>query len=298
VGQGTTIRLYLPRSTQSEDRIVAIDTLPVTGGSEVVLVAEDDESVRETVVALLSDLGYRVLKAKDAHSALNIIESGMPIDVLLTDVIMPGPLRSTELARKARERIPNLAVLFTSGYSENAVVHAGRLDDNVELLSKPYSREALARKLRHVLAIATNRGASSAAAAFEPEFPTAMSSSPRALRILVCEHDELIRGPTVEMLRSVGHLATSARDARAALAILVSEPVDILLTHIGLPDMSGVLLAEYALSRSPGLSVIFTTGRSDDSSMPAHLSERTLIKPFSIDALLAMIATVARADRK
>jgi CheY-like chemotaxis protein len=93
-----------------------------------------------------------VLKAKDAQSALTIIESGMPIDLLFTDVVMPGPLRSTELARKARERMPHLAVLFTSGYSENAIAPGGRLDAGVELLSKPYSRDALARKLRHVLA--------------------------------------------------------------------------------------------------------------------------------------------------
>ena len=157
VGQGTTIRLYLPRSLQSEDPLVDIDAMPVVGGSEMVLVAEDDEAVRETVVALLNDLGYRVLKAKDAQSALSIIESGMPIDLLFTDVVMPGTLKSTELARKARERIPHLAVLFTSGYSQNAITSAGRLDENVELLSKPYSRDALARKLRHVLANAAQR---------------------------------------------------------------------------------------------------------------------------------------------
>ena len=87
---------------------------------------------------MLNDLGYRVLKAKDAQGALTIIESGMPIDLLFTDVIMPGSLKGTDLARKARERMPNLAVLFTSGYSENAVIHSRRLDENVDLLSKPY----------------------------------------------------------------------------------------------------------------------------------------------------------------
>jgi PAS domain S-box-containing protein len=159
VGQGTTIRLYLPRSTQSEDRLVNIDTMPVAGGTEMVLVAEDDEGVRETVVAMLNDLGYRVVKAKDAQGALTIIESGMPIDLLFTDVIMPGSLKSTELARKARERMPNLAVLFTSGYSERVFADSGRLDEKVDLLSKPYSRESLARKIRQVLAYAAQRKA-------------------------------------------------------------------------------------------------------------------------------------------
>ncbi len=157
VGQGTTVSIYLPRSLQSEDQLVGVDATPVTGGSEMVLVAEDDDSVRDTVVAMLNDLGYRVLKARDAQGALTIIESGMPIDLLFTDVLMPGPLKSTDLARKARERIPYLAVLFTSGYSENALTPGGRLAADVELLSKPYSRDALARKLRNVLTNASER---------------------------------------------------------------------------------------------------------------------------------------------
>ena len=126
----------------------------------MILVAEDDEHVRETVVAMLNDLGYRVLKAKDAQSALSIIESGMPIDLLFTDVIMPGPMKSTELARKARERMPNLAVLFTSGYTESAFVGSGPVGESIELLSKPYSRDALARKLRQMLADSEQRALS------------------------------------------------------------------------------------------------------------------------------------------
>ncbi len=149
VGHGTTVRLYLPRSKNMEDVETDVEFGPATGGAETVLVVEDDEQVRHTVVDMLSELGYRVLKAKDAGSALAIIESGVPIDLLFTDVVMPGPLRSPELARKAKERLPSLAVLFTSGYTENAIVHGGRLDEGIELLSKPYSREALARKIRY-----------------------------------------------------------------------------------------------------------------------------------------------------
>jgi PAS domain S-box-containing protein len=157
LGQGSTIKLYLPRSMQSAEPLGELDALPASGGNEMILVAEDDEHVRETVVAMLNDLGYRVLKAKDAQSALSIIESGMPIDLLFTDVIMPGPLKSTELARKARERMPNLAVLFTSGYTEDAFAAPGSGSESVELLSKPYSRDALARKLRQMLAESVQR---------------------------------------------------------------------------------------------------------------------------------------------
>lgn len=143
---------------------------------------EDDDEVRATVVEMLSDLGYRVLKAADASAALAIIESGMAVDLLFTDVVMPGPLRSPELARKARERLPGIAVLFTSGYTENAIVHGGRLDPGVELLSKPYTRTSLARKIRHVLRNAEQRReargtAAPKPAAFEEAGPRSPSSS-------------------------------------------------------------------------------------------------------------------------
>jgi PAS domain S-box-containing protein len=157
IGQGSTIKLYLPRSLQAADVLSDADAVPASGGNEMILVAEDDEHVRETVVAMLNDLGYRVLKAKDAQSALSIIESGMPIDLLFTDVIMPGPMKSTELARKARERMPNLAVLFTSGYTEDTFVGSGPVSESVELLSKPYSRDDLARKLRQMLGESAQR---------------------------------------------------------------------------------------------------------------------------------------------
>jgi len=152
VGQGTTIRLYLPRAASDEDIVRISEIGPITGGTETILVAEDDEGVRETVVELLTDLGYRVLKARDAQSALTVIESGLHIDLLFTDVVMPGPLKSPELARRVRERMPHMAVLFTSGYTENSIVHDGKLDAGIDLLSKPYTREALALKIRQVLA--------------------------------------------------------------------------------------------------------------------------------------------------
>ena len=123
-GHGTTVRLYLPRVRQEEDLETNVDAGPAKGGTETILVVEDDEDVRATVVEMLSDSAIACCKAKDAQSALAIVESGVPIDLLFTDVVMPGPMRSTELARKARERLPDVAVLFTSGYTENAIVHS------------------------------------------------------------------------------------------------------------------------------------------------------------------------------
>ncbi len=152
LGHGTTVKLYLPRVRKREEVLVAShETVAMRGGSETILVAEDDPDVQATVVELLTELGYTVLRANDATSALSVIESGVAIDLLFTDVVMPGALKSPELARLARARLPELAVLFTSGYTENAIVHDGRLDAGVELLSKPYTREQLARKVRAVI---------------------------------------------------------------------------------------------------------------------------------------------------
>jgi PAS domain S-box-containing protein len=151
VGHGTTVKLYLPRTNRKEEALFVPDQETVTGGTETILIAEDDDEVRATAVEMLTDLGYRVYKARDAVSALSVIEKGHAIDLLFTDVVMPGDLKSPELARRARERLPGIAVLFTSGYTENAIVHGGRLDAGVNLLPKPYSRDALARKVRQVL---------------------------------------------------------------------------------------------------------------------------------------------------
>ena len=293
VGRGSRIKLYLPRSRQSEQAPSARDSIPVSGGNEMILVAEDDESVRETVVAMLTDLGYRVLKAKDAQSALSIIESGMPIDLLFTDVIMPGPLKSTELARKARERMPDLAVLFTSGYTEDAFVNAGRLDESVELLSKPYSRDTLARKLRQMLSNVPRGNSRPHSLASRP--PTAPS---QPIRILVCEDNPGIRDTTVDMLSAMGHHAMSASDAQTALSILSSNPVDILLTDVGLPDMPGTTLAHHAKSRVPGLNVIFSTGEASGTDSAALGAARTLVKPFTLEQLAAAIGPAPNRERQ
>ena len=289
VGQGTTVRMYLPRVRQEEDLVTEVDSGPVRGGTETVLVAEDDEDVRATVVELLADLGYRVLKAKDAQSALAIVESGVPIDLLFTDVVMPGPLRSPELARKARERLPDIAVLFTSGYTDNAIVHAGRLDDGIELLSKPYSREAMARKIRHVLRNQQQRNAASTILAEQRSANPSVAPNLRSLRILLVEDDELVRAGTMEMLKTLGLDILEARDGTSAMNMLQAHPIDVLIADVGLPDISGIDLAANALRHRPHLRVIFASGYdvvlTDDkrASLSTSLSLR---KPYNLDDLL------------
>jgi PAS domain S-box-containing protein len=149
--RGTTVRLYLPRCQLREYDPSLATPDNVLGGTEMILLVEDDEPVRVTTADMLSDLGYRVLKARDADAALTIIESGVSVDLLFTDVVMPGVFGASELARRAQERLPGLKVLFTSGYTDNAVVHGGHLPRDVELLSKPFAQDELARTLRKVL---------------------------------------------------------------------------------------------------------------------------------------------------
>jgi len=287
-GQGTTIRIYLPRVRDPEEVVVEIDPGPVTGGTETVLVVEDDEEVRATVVELLNDLGYHVLKARDAQSALAIVDSGAAIDLLFTDVVMPGPVRSPELARLARVRLPDVAVLFTSGYTENAIVHGGRLDHGTELLSKPYSREALARKVRHVLR--NQRQRSQAAAANRR--PPSQRNWGRKLCILFVEDDELIRMSTIDMLTGLGHVVLEAGDAATALAVLSENSIDVLMTDLGLPGMSGGRLAAEACRLQPDLRVIFATGGDARPFKEGELAPDQAImlnKPYDAAALDAAL---------
>ena len=150
VGEGTTVKLYLPRSFGEK----TIQPGPVTGlavtGTETVLVVDDDEIVRATVASMLEDLGS-VLVAQSGAEAIAILEKGIKTHLLFTDVVMPGAISGRQLAERAIEIVSTLKILFTSGYTENAIVHNGRLDAGVELLSKPYRREQLAAKVRRVL---------------------------------------------------------------------------------------------------------------------------------------------------
>ncbi len=227
VGAGTTVKLYFPREMAGEDTLVGTPTGEIQGGEETVLVVEDDDEVREVAVSMLTELGYRVVKARDAASALIVVESGIPIDLIFTDVMMPGSLRSPDLARKAKERLPNIAVLFTSGYTQNAIVHGGRLDPGVELLAKPYTREALARKIRHVFANQAQRRVA------QGSQHSANGKTVEEATVLLVEDDDLIRLTTTEMLGEIGCKVKEARTAQEALRILDEQPVDILLTDVG-----------------------------------------------------------------
>ena len=150
-GHGTTVKLYLPQASG-----VAVAQATETGssggesGGESILVVEDDALVREYVVAQITRLGYHALTA--SNEGLAIINGTERIDLLFTDVIIPGGMNGRQLATEALKRRPGLKVLYTSGYTENAIVHHGRLDAGVLLLPKPYLSSDLARMIRTALA--------------------------------------------------------------------------------------------------------------------------------------------------
>ncbi|HET6719093.1 MAG TPA: PAS domain S-box protein [Rhodocyclaceae bacterium] len=153
LGHGTTVKLYLPTSGDLADLAAPLTAAaqPQPTGHETVLVVEDEEDVRALVVRLLRGLGYQVLQAGDGRSALDILQQDTPIDLLFTDVVLPGGTNGPELARVAASRRPDIKVLYTSGYTGNAIQQLDALAAEVRLISKPYRIEELARKVRCAL---------------------------------------------------------------------------------------------------------------------------------------------------
>jgi CheY-like chemotaxis protein len=150
-GQGTTVDLYFPRSLESEHTSPKSSLSRQERGGETILIVEDDADVRIAAIEMLAQLGYKVLSAQDGDSALALIQSGQRIDLLFTDVVMPGTVRSSELARIASGPPYNARALFASGYTRDIVFHDGKLDEGVALISKPYRLDELARAVRDAL---------------------------------------------------------------------------------------------------------------------------------------------------
>jgi signal transduction histidine kinase/CheY-like chemotaxis protein len=281
VGEGTTVKIYLPRTRRAQDAADAANQQAALGGSERILVVEDDEGVRAAVVDMLTDLGYHVQRAENADAALKLLEGGAKVDLLFTDVVMPGPVTTRELTRRAQEMHPGLKILYTSGYTQNAIVHNGRLDDDAFLLSKPYRKDELARKLRSVFA-GTARGP------LQTELPSVAQPAERRGKILVVEDVMLIRMATVDMVEQIGFQATEAGDGAEALAILQKDPeIEILLTDLGLPGMNGRQLVEEARRLRPDIKVIIASGYSTESAAGGKPDGDIvhLTKPFDLGQL-------------
>ncbi len=271
IGQGTTARLYLPRSHTAPHEKTPEATTADAAHGELVLLVEDDAVVRLAAADTLRGLGYRVVAAANAAAALTLLDDGARPDLLFTDVVMPGLPGSREMAERAQAMLPGLAVVFTSGYTKNAIVHDGQLDPGMNLISKPWRVADLARRLRQALDGARQR-------------------SGGELRIVLAEDDALVRMGTADMLADLGHHVTEASTGAEALRLL-ADCTDVLISDLGLPDMDGLTLVARAQAMRPDLRVIIASGRDRDETTELVW----LTKPFNRDSLRGALAAALAA---
>ncbi len=241
VGDGTTVKIYLPRLHAAEDVATEAEAAPPPArgsASEVVLVVEDDPDVRNHARETLRDLGYTTLEAGTGRAALQLLQSHPQIQLLFTDVGLPGGMNGRQLAEEARRQHTDLRVLMTTGYARNAIVHDGRLDPSVQLITKPFTYAALAAKVRSILDAPTRSG-----------------------RLLLVEDEPLIRMSTVEDLESLGFKAETAGTATEAMNKLkIIGNFEAAIVDLGLPDRKGDVLVGEIRAIYPSMPIIIATG--------------------------------------
>jgi PAS domain S-box-containing protein len=284
VGQGTTIRMYFVPSHAPETAVPGVAGAEVQGGSETILVVEDDPAVQSVVVDVLRSFGYQVLKADNPDAALAVLRAGVRCDLLFTDIVMPGTIKSTELAQQAKALLPDLKILFTSGYTQDGIIHDGRLDPGIHLLSKPYRREQLAQKVRQLLG-ETNPAA------------TAPAAPAAARRVLLIEDNADALQVTVDSLEMMGCDVRAVSSAEAAMPLLADSTFDYLLTDIHLPGMDGLALAHRLRRQQPDLKLVFVSGDSRVGGEVRQLGGSFLSKPFTFAALRTVLQLPA-ADQE
>jgi CheY-like chemotaxis protein len=239
-GMGTTVKLYLPRLLAADEPVaepVVVDHAPRSLRGETILVVEDDQDVRAHSTGILRELGYDVLEAPLAMAGLQLLERHPEIRLLFTDVGLPGGMNGRQLADEARRRRPDLKVLFTTGYARNAIVHDGRLDAGVALITKPFTYSALAAKLSDML------------------------DTHEAPRILLVEDEILVQMLGAEQLRELGYRVETAGSATEAMNKLkLLGDIDLVIVDVGLPDRRGDVLVGELRALQPHLPIVIATG--------------------------------------
>lgn len=259
IGQGTSVKIYLPRTL---DPVVQEPDVPSHArfGNERILVVEDNEGVRRAVVEMLSAWGYRVAAAETPEAALVLLEEDPEYDLLFTDVVMPGTVSAVDLAERARQLRPQIAILLTSGYARDILPAGDR--PSYPMLAKPYRAEELAARIRAVLA--SRRSPSSPARTLSGAVD--IGAAPRAghpRRVLLVEDEVVLRMSTSDMLEKLECRVTAVGSGEQALDVLAGDArFDLLLTDLGLPGMSGQELAMEVRRRYPELPVVIASGYS------------------------------------
>ena len=276
LGIGTTIKIYLPRVlAELPDAETEESSVIARGAStETILVVEDEDGVRSYGCETLLDLGYRVLEASHGKAGLTLLDRHPEVNLLFTDIGLPGGMNGRQLAEEARKRRPDLRVLFTTAYARNAIVHDGRLDPGVALLPKPYTQSALASKVRDILDARQSPG-----------------------RILLVEDEVLIQLLAVEFLEEAGFNVDAAGSAAEAInkLTLIAGGVDAAIVDMGLPDRKGDQLIRELRALHPALPVVIATGQGASDLREQFRAERNIAfvqKPYSAEDLLAALRDV------
>lgn len=276
-GEGTSVKLYLPRQQSAREATGVFErpAAPVGGnGTETILVVEDESDVRQHSTDILAELGYRTLEAADGINALRMLRTHRDIKLLFTDVGLPGGMNGKQLADSAREMRPGLKVLFTSGYAREAIVHDGRLDAGLQLITKPFTYAGLAAKLREVL-----------------------DAQEGSMRVLLVEDEPLIRMSAVDHLEEFGFTVETAGSAGEAQAVLenLSGAVAAAIVDIGLPDRPGDALVRDIRAQYPDLPIVIASGHGEAALHETFKDvERIAIlsKPYFSDRLRAALMSL------
>ena len=284
-GAGTTITILLPRADGEALHAQAAREASVPGGDETILVVDDDEAVVASTTELLAGLGYQVLGAENGQQALAVLQSGMPVDLLFSDLSMPGAVDCASLVLQCRQVAPRTRILLTSGQLPDT-----SFDEAIELLPKPYSREQLAQAVRSQLGASTLSVPMAAPAVVEDILRAVPSAQDDAQRILVVEDDPDTRELACELLAALGHAASGSGSAEHALMLLDEHEVDLLFTDLNLPRMSGLELAARAIAMRPGLRVILTSGEGNNVRVAPDSGIIVLPKPYDLLQLEQSIA--------
>jgi signal transduction histidine kinase/CheY-like chemotaxis protein len=270
--QGTSFRVYFPRATDAVEVPPTPPLPPAAAGTETVLVVEDQPHVRRLTATVLKQFGYGVLEAAAGPEALECsAKFSGPIHLLVTDVVMPG-MTGPELACQLSAIRPEMKVLYTSAYTANVVAHEGVLDPGMAFLQKPFSPDGLARKVRETLGDAR-----------------------RPCTILVADDDAAVRGLLRQVLEDAGYEVLEAAHGRAAVELVRSVHVDVLITDLVMPEQEGLETLSQVRQSHPGIGVIAISGAfGGDFLKTAKLlgATATLCKPIPPEDLLAAVRQV------
>jgi signal transduction histidine kinase/CheY-like chemotaxis protein len=273
VGEGTVVRIYLPRLKDARAPVDIKKTWSdvVPGGSETVLLVEDDAGVRAYAVELLRDLGFSVLEAADGDTALDIVKQANDVALLFTDVGLPG-MNGRQLADRVRELRPELPVLFATGYARNAIVHQGRLDEGVELITKPYTRAQLANRIRDVLD--------------KPKLRAGESRS-----ALVVEDEAMLRDVLTYILETLGFAVHERGTCAGGLeAARDAARFDLAIVDMRLGDGEGAEVVRALRQNAPRLPILLATGAPQDPAVVELAAEphtSVLPKPYALREITA-----------